>query len=326
MSNNPLISIIVPIYNVEKYLEKCVDSLIKQDYRPIEIILVDDCSTDGSALIAKKYAEEYPDFCFLIQRDKNGGLSAARNSGMIVAKGDWISFVDSDDWVSDDYVSELATTAFKSSADVVLGNADYVYDSGEMKSASAFGNLKPGADQKEIIALCRSYAWGRLFKTSLFMDGDISFPEDIKRSEDIGTIIPILTKSKSIALLEKSIYFYYQRSNSLSNTNKNIDLAFYPKTLQRMFDLSNSGYEEELEFRAVHEMLYGMVYLMVDSDKPKNDFITHVNWFNEKFPNWKNNKYLTELPRAKRLFVNLAGSKRYFLIKMLVKARKTANK
>ena len=322
MSKKPLVSIIVPIYNVEKYLHKCIRSLVKQSYNPIEIIMVDDCSTDGSALIAKKYAEEHPDICCFIQRENNGGLSAARNSGMKIANGEWLSFVDSDDWVSEDYVSSLIATATSSEAEVVLGNANYVYDNGEMKSANAFGNLKPGASKKEIIALCRSYAWGRLFKASLYYDSNIVFPEDIKRSEDIGTIIPILTKAGTIALLEKPIYYYYQRSTSISNTNKNIDLAFYLKTLKRMFDLSSDGYEEELEFRAIHEMLYGMVYLMIDSDKPKKDFISHVEWFNKRFPNWRKNKYISELLPAKKVFIELAGRKMYFLVRFLVKARK----
>lgn len=321
MESKPLVSIIVPIYNVENYLNRCINSLITQNYKPFEIILVDDCSTDQSAKIAKEYANSYPNMCVFIQREKNGGLSAARNTGMKYAKGEWLSFVDSDDWVSDDYLNELINVAQKSKADVVLGNANYAYDSGEMTSAGAFGNLKSGAEKKAIIALCRSYACGRLFRRSLFEEARIEFPEDIRRSEDIGTIIPILTKSKKISLLEKPIYYYYQRSNSLSNTNKNLDLSFYPKTLQRMFELSDKGYEEELEFRAIHEMLYGMVYLMMCSDKSKRDFISHIQWFNGKFPTWKNNKYLSDLPLAKRMFIKLAGNKNYLICKILVKAR-----
>ncbi len=321
MSNKPLVSIIVPIYNVEKYLEKCIESLLSQDYKPLEIILVDDCSTDNSVQIAKIYSEKYADNCKLILRDENGGLSLARNTGMKYASGEWLSFVDSDDWVSKDYISSLLSVADSIGADVVIGNADYVYENGETKSANAFGNVQVGAGNKEIIALCRSYACGRIFRSSLFHDSGIFFPEDIKRSEDIGTIIPILTKAEKIGVLDKTVYYYFQRKTSISNSNKNIDLSFYPKTLQRMFDLSDRGYEEELEFRAVHEMLYGMIYLMISSGKSREDFIKHVEWFTNKFPNWKNNKYIKNLPLAKKLFVNLAGGKKYLFVKLLVKAR-----
>ena len=324
MTEYPLISIIVPIYNVEKYIDRCVNSLIKQDYSQIEIILIDDCSTDNSAEIAKTIALQNSQKCFFVQREKNGGLSAARNTGIKHAKGEWLSFVDSDDWVTEDYVSTLYNKAAETNSDVVMGNAEYVYDNGERKSADAFGILSPNAGKKEIIALCRSYACGRLFKKELFTN--IQFPEDIKRSEDIGTIIPILTKADKIAILDKPIYNYYQRETSISNNNKNIDLDFYPKTLQRMFDLSSVGFEEELEYRSIHEMLYGMVYLIVDSGKPMSDYKNHIAWFNKKFPRWRANKYLDKMPKAKRVFVQLAGNNHYRLLRILVKTRKVLNK
>ncbi len=318
---NTLITVVVPIYNVEAYLKKCVDSLLNQDFDSYKIILVDDCSTDSSASIAQKYSEDNPRIVTFYQRDKNGGLSAARNSGMRLANSEWITFVDSDDWVDDCYLSLLYKTACVFRADVVMGNVGYVYDSGELKNAIPYGNLKNGADKREIIATCRSYAWGRLFKKSLFDERNFFFPEDIKRSEDICTIIPVLTYANHIALQDRVLYYYYQRSNSISNSNKNIDLSFYPKTLDRMLKLASPGFEEELEFRAIHEMLYGMVYLMIQSKKNKNEFCRHIDWFNKEFPNWQKNKYLKSLSRLKQLFVKLAGDKRYSILKMLVVIR-----
>ena len=98
------VSVIVPIYNVEKYLRRCVDSLVRQVHKNIEILLIDDCSTDESSVIAREYAAKYPQLCHYIQRDENGGLSAARNTGIEASTGKWLAFVDSDDWVTEDYV------------------------------------------------------------------------------------------------------------------------------------------------------------------------------------------------------------------------------
>ncbi|MCI9134233.1 MAG: glycosyltransferase family 2 protein [Lachnospiraceae bacterium] len=324
--NHPLISIVVPIFNVEAYLNTCVDSLLDQDYDKYEIILVDDCSTDHSRKIARKYAKKYPEKCKLVEREKNGGLSAARNSGIQVMKGEWVTFVDSDDWVTRDYLSSLYKAAQHDHADVVMGNVYYAYSKQDYQLVTTFGTLKNGAGKQEIISICRSYACGRLFKSDLFLDSKMVFPEDIKRSEDIGTIIPLLTRANRISLVEKPLYFYYQRNTSLSNTNKNIDLSFYPKTLKRMFQLSQKGFEKELEFRAVHEMLYGMVFLMIESGKSFREFRRHVKEFQEQFPNWKQNPYLSQLPKEKQIFIFLAGKEKYGMLKGMVIARKILKK
>lgn len=318
-SKYPLISVIVPIYNVRDYLEKCVDSLLDQDFDSFEIVLVNDCSTDDSPVIAKTYADNHPERCVLVNHMINGGLSAARNTGLKASRGDWVSFVDSDDWVSSDYLSGMYDSAVRDNADVVIGGVAYAYDDGTTKSADSYGNLKNGADKKDIVAQCRSYACGRLFNKSLFEE--IAFPEDIRRSEDIGTIIPILTKANRISILEKEVYFYYQRSSSLSLSNKDIDLSFYPRTVSRMLELSEEGFEKELEFRCVHELLYGMVYLMILSGKSREEFMTHVNAFNETHIGWENNPYISELPKAKQLFIKLAGNKQFGMLKLLVFAR-----
>lgn len=325
-ATNPLISIIVPVYNVQDYLRKCIDSLLNQDYENCEIVLVNDCSTDESPRIAKEYVAKHPNKCILVNHEKNGGLSAARNTGIKHANGEWLSFVDSDDWVSKDYVSGLYDTAIKEHADIVIGGVVYAYDNGVLRSADSYGNLKNGAANKDIIAQCRSYACGRLFKSVLFSESGICFPVDIRRSEDIGTIIPILTRAKRIAIFEKEVYFYYQRNTSLSLSNQNIDLSFYPKTVKRMIELSKTGFEQELEFRCIHELLYGMVYLMILSKKGRKEFIAHINAFNEEHKGWQANPYIPELPKAKQLFVKLAGLKLYGLLKLLVTAKNTLNR
>lgn len=320
-TNDPLISIIVPIYNVQDYLKKCIDSLLDQDYGNCEIVLVNDCSTDAGPKIAKEYADNHPDKCVLINHEVNGGLSAARNTGIKHANGEWLTFVDSDDWVSKDYVSGLYETAVKEHADVVIGGVVYAYDDGTLKTADSYGCLSNGAANKQIIAQCRSYACGRLFYRGLFSENGIEFPSDIRRSEDIGTIIPILTRAKKIAIYEKEVYFYYQRKTSLSLSNKNIDLSFYPKTVTRMLELSEPGFEQELEFRCVHELLYGMVYLMILSKKSHKEFATHIDSFNEKHKGWETNPYISALPKAKQVFIKLAGRKQYGILKILVAAR-----
>lgn len=313
------VSIIVPIYNVAAYLHRCVDSLLKQSYPNIEIILVDDRSTDGSLMIAEKFEADHPDKFKLLRRENNGGLSAARNSGLKAASGEWLTFVDSDDWVTPDYVETLYKTAVEDNADIVMSGFYYYYPSGKCEEVSTFGNLKTDSSHREKVALCDPCATTRLFKASLFLNTDISFPEDIRRSEDIATSIPIITMTDKISIVPKSMYYYFQRAGSLSNQNrKNVDISFFPKTVLRMIELSHPGFERELEFRAVSELLYGMVSVMLRSGRSANEFKTHVDWFNSKFPRWSDNRYLCHLPKGKQVFIFFSARKKYWILKALI--------
>ena len=116
MKTNPLISVIVPIYNVEAYLEKCIKSILSQDYTPLEIILVNDGATDGSGEICDKYAKQYENITAL--HKKNGGLSSARNAGMEIMRGEYVSFIDSDDYIAPDMISTLYADIIKNEADI----------------------------------------------------------------------------------------------------------------------------------------------------------------------------------------------------------------
>lgn len=314
------ISIIVPIYNVEQYLKRCINSLINQTYQNIEILLVDDCSTDKGAIIAKKYAEKFPCICRFIQREKNGGLSAARNTGIRESTGEWLTFVDSDDWVDKDYLSIMYKTAQQDEADIVMSNVYYYYSKNNYKEVCPFGNLTTKSSHKEKIALCRSYAASRLFKKRLFIEKKILFPEDIWRSEDIATIIPILCSTEKISLVKQPLYYYFQRMSSLSNKNdKSIDISFYPKAIERMLQLSDSKFKKELEFRAISELMYGMVMIMIRSEKSNKEICNHINKFNENFPKWKKNAYLNYLAKGKRIFIFCADKKQIILLKMLIR-------
>lgn len=313
------VSIIVPIYNVEEYLTRCLDSLICQTYPEIEILMVDDCSTDGSAQIAQKYAENHPNQCVFISREKNGGLSAARNSGVAVATGDWIMFVDSDDWITPDCVQILCEAALRDKSDVVMSNFLYAYPSGATVEVSTFGTLTKESSHQEKIAFADPCSTTRLYRRTLFSESKILFPEDIWRSEDVATIIPLLTRTEKITLVDHATYYYFQRSTSLSNTNfKNVDVSFYPKTVERMIQLSVPGFETELEYRAIHDLMYGMIMIMIRSGRTKTEIAKQVDSFHKMFPTWRKNPYLHQLPLGKRIFIRSAEKKSFWLLKSLI--------
>lgn len=314
------VSIIVPIYNIEAYLRRCVDSLLAQDYDNIEIILIDDCSTDNSAEIAKEYAQKYPEKCKFVQREKNGGASAARNTGIENSTGEWLAFVDSDDWVTENYINVMMEAAGTFNMDIVRNTCWYrYYDNGKIYEENDSKGIETESSHKDKVALLRFSATRALWKKELFIKYNIRFPEDIWRCEELCAIIALYTMTDKIAVVHVPTYYYFQRSTSLSNQNqKNIDLGFFPMALGRMLELSGGGFEEELEFHAISEMLYGMITIMIRSGRSNKEIREHVDWFNKKFPHWRTNKYIPALVSGKRIFVYVAGKKGCLLLRGMV--------
>ena len=207
---DPLVSIIVPVYNVKSYLNRCVDSLLGQSYQNMELLLVDDGSTDGSETLCDEYAAQ--DARVRVLHKKNGGLSDARNAGMKVATGDLITFVDSDDYISKDFIEILFEAMLENKSDIAIAN---------MKRTSRRDDKNTVIDwkvssYKNEDALIRmlygtpfgTSACGKLFKRSLFTG--VEFPYG-KFSEDLFTIYKTILKSENVTYVGFDGYFYYYR-------------------------------------------------------------------------------------------------------------------
>lgn len=216
MKKKPLISIIVPIYNVDKYLKKCIDSLLNQTYKNLEIILVDDGSTDNSGKICDEYSKR--DNRIIVFHQKNSGVSTTRNKGLEISTGEYIGFVDPDDYISPIMYDVLYNILKQSSADISM--CDYeCFDSESINFCESKDFII--YDKKQ--ALCElvldrnitSHLWNKLYKSELF-DG-IKFPEN-KIYEDVGTIYLVIEKANKIIHNKSVLYAYYQRPTSLCNT------------------------------------------------------------------------------------------------------------
>lgn len=219
---NTLISVIVPIYNVEKYLARCVDSIVNQTYKNLEIILVDDGSPDRCPQMCDDYAKK--DSRIKVVHKKNGGLSDARNAGIAVATGEYISFIDSDDYVSDDFFECLLNVMNKENSDIAECSVVKFYEVNRFDEFSDDLSVKTYDTQDAMSALIaenpfHQHVWNKLYKTELVKD----IPYAVgKLNEDEFWTYQVFGRANKVSKLNKTMYYYFQRNSSIMGVGYNI--------------------------------------------------------------------------------------------------------
>ena len=239
-----LISVIVPVYNVQEYLKKCIDSIIKQTYKNIEIILVDDGSTDNSGKICDEYKKI--DKRIKVIHKENKGLSDARNVGIDIATGKYVTFIDSDDFVSDIYIEYMYSIMKKTNSDIGICKIKVIYDR----------NIK---EQRKIDIEPKIYNKIQAFENLLYSEGidvaanakiypkyyfdDIKYPIN-EKYEDVAIIYKIFEKTTQIAYGNLECYYYYVRIGSISKSGFNKGELDYLKNTEQMLTYLENNYKE----------------------------------------------------------------------------------
>lgn len=272
MKMNPLISIIIPIYNVEAYLEKCIDSIIAQDYTPLEIILVDDGATDRSREICDKYAKRYENITVL--HKKNGGLSSARNAGMGLMQGEYISFVDSDDYIAPDMISTLYTDLTQNNADISCISFLNIFPDRIVKNTNLTEKIILSKKKALECFLFNGYltpcACGKLYKRELW--NNIKFP-DGRLFEDQLTIYKILDLAEKVVFNPDPKYFYLKREGSIGHSKFNKKTYDLYQAINEEYDFIVRKYPELKANMSVAKITWELVFInmMIQSDKYWHD-------------------------------------------------------
>lgn len=236
---NSLISIVVPIYNVEKYLNKCINSIISQTYRDIEIILVDDGSPDNCPLICDNWKEK--DSRIKVIHKKNGGLSDARNAGIENAQGNYICFIDSDDYIDNTYIEELYGEIVTKNVNISQCGIKYVDDNHRIIKNIGYKNNCVLSGRKVIEDSCNEHfvenevVWNRLYNINLFKE--LKFPKG-KLHEDEYITYKLLYNEEKISIVSSCLYNYRQSSNSIMRSDY---------SLKRFEDFSEA-YKEKIDY------------------------------------------------------------------------------
>lgn len=220
--NEIKVSVIVPVYKVEKFIERCVHSLMEQTMKNVEYIFVDDASPDDSMLILQKVLVNYPerrDNVKILTHTKNKGLPAARNTGLSVANGEYIFHCDSDDFVEKDLLLTLYETAYREKADIVWSDYYISYPNNERYLKQPSYDTPEAALKGMLHGRMKYNVWNKLAKCSLYTDNDITFPSGYAMGEDM-TMMFLFSYAHKVAYVGKALYHYVSNSASMTKTPK----------------------------------------------------------------------------------------------------------
>lgn len=320
------VSIIVPVYNVENYLAKCLDSLVSQSLQDIEILAINDGSTDSSGLIIEEYARKFPGKIKAFTKE-NGGLSDARNFGIERASGDYLGFVDSDDYVTKTMFEEMLQLAEKHKAKMVICNIQKVDQKGAVtQKLTQLPNMPEKIELQDhfsVFADLSYFACNKLFKKELFTHK--RFKKGV-HFEDIQLIPQLLLECTVLAQTQNFHYQYLERTDSITKTHteKGLDILKAVKDVEPVFEISGySGKRKELKNFQIFEGVYSfLAYLaFVKNEKTFYEMADELAVFMEErkikiqdilnYSRFGKN-YLLSLPVKKKIFYLLffAGQKK----------------
>ena len=307
----PKVSVIVPIYNVEKYLEKCINSLLSQTLEDIQIILVNDGSKDNSGNIAKEYEKNNKDRVIYVEKE-NGGLSDARNYGLKYATGDFIAFLDSDDYIEKNAYEEMYNKAIEENADYV--ECDFIW---EFPNKIRVDKQYPYKNKKEMLSFVRVVAWNKLIKRQLITDNNLEFPKGL-RYEDIEFTYKLIPFVNKFAYVDKPFIHYVQREGSIANVQNERTAEIFT-VLDNVIEFYKKNniyekYRDELEYNYARYLLCSSLKRMCKiKDKTIRKKLLTESWkrLNSNFPNWKKNVILKTVNIGKNKYMRTVNKSTY---------------
>lgn len=314
------VSIIVPVWNVQEYLRKCLDSLVNQTFNNYEILVINDGSPDNSDLIIEEYAKKYPDLIKSLKKE-NGGQASARNLGLSRANGEYILFVDSDDWVDKTIVEKLYNRAINTNSDIVICNA-YSVQNDKILPYQLFGNYSKDL-KKNYIVSCEGACWGQLIKRSIIVDNNLYFLEH-HFYEDIAVIPSLCLFTRNISYLNENLYYYLIRNGSTMKQvtyNKSLEDIFDSlKYLSNIFKKNNSykKYYNELEYIYIEHLLHAASLRFFKFEK-YDELSKIVKIMRDEFPKWKGNIYYKKKDLKHKIVCSLFYKKKYNILKLILK-------
>lgn len=324
------LSIIVPVYGVENYLEKCLDSIYPQLTDECEIILVDDGSPDKCPAICDAYKEKYP-HCTRVIHQENMGLGGARNSGIKIAKGEFFFFVDSDDTITPNAIEVIFESLEKYNCDITVFPLNITAEDDSIISVQkdAFECSKVYSPGESTFVITGSpVACNKIMRASLFEKTKVEFPSRVWY-EDIRTTPKLIAMADSIVYTEEPLYNYLRREGSIMNSAKldrNSEIMDAMDDLLTYFKENNiiDKYRSELEYLIIDHVLVSATVRLIRSGAVKHPLVKKFREYTKSnCPSLKSgNSYVnTDMPKNRRLIFKLIKAKMYFAVRLIFKVK-----
>ncbi len=318
----PKTSIVVPVYNVEAYLAKCVDSILCQTEPDFELLLVDDGSTDSSGKLCDQLAQKDPRVRVIHQ--ENQGLGGARNTGIQAAAGDWLLLIDSDDWIEPGILGKALEAGEREAVDMVVFGYRTVDEQGNaLRDFVEAGpkNRKLSPKEYKKLFLIAPCAWNKLYRRELFFRTGLTYPSRVWY-EDIRTTPKLMAAADSVVLLDEIGYNYLQRAGSIMNSgnlerNREILDAFDDILAWFREQGLFAEYRDELCFLTLFHAYLTASARVIRIDRKHPLVPQFYSYLKKQFPDYPQNKYLGDLTRNQKILFSLLEKKLYLPIKLL---------
>ena len=316
---NKIISIIIPVFNSINYIERCLECLENQTSKQFETIFIDDCSTDNSYEELSKKLKNVKYNYQLLKNEKNMGPGFTRNKGVEASKGDYLLFVDSDDFISNDCIEKLINLIEKKDYDCIVFDYYKIFEDGKLKKYNTMHSNIDKIDNKILLALSSGSTCCKLYKKKIIKDNNIYFP-DLIRSEDLVFNKIAISKCKNVFYLKEPLYYYYQRGNSIMHDTNTLN----PQNNINAFNYIEEclPHSEELEMIFIREYLYLVVQIYILKGYKNKQIKEFIDNCNAMYPKWKDNKYISNQNIILRICLLLIQFKGIYLLKMLFLMKK----
>lgn len=313
----PKYSIVTPMYNSFDLMKNYFASLNRQSFKDFEMIIVDDCSTDDSYRQLADYARKSTLNIKICQTEKNAGPGNARNIGMDHATGEWLTFIDNDDWVCDDFFERIDSIVCTYDINCVIYDY-YIQRENERTVAKSIYKADGGnVTIEQCLINVRNHTLGKFYNLEKCRKSNIRFP-NLRRCEDVAFVARAIEACGKAYYLNEPMYYYFQRSNSLSNNHKLDETDMIQAFAILEAELGNK-YPKEIKEKSVTDLLYGVLLMMCKAEKSNKEIKEYIHKYEAKYPQWQKCEIIACLGIAKKVFLLAARFKMVSIMKLLAR-------
>ena len=321
----PRFSVVIPVYNSYNLLEKCLETLEEQTYKDFEVVIVDDCSTDNSFEKLQNYSQDSKLNFHVFKNDKNSGPGETRNNGIRNATGEYVIFIDSDDYIETNSLELINKVIEEKEADCIIFDFAQIMKHNKIKRKSMKSKESQYIDKNDALIYCNASTCGKVYLLENLKNKDIKFP-DLMRNEDFVFNKLAIANSNKIYYLNECLYNYIDNPDSLMNNENLIDEKNNIIAFEIVEKELKGKHDKALESLFIIEYLYIITSKMITLNYNSKIIKDHIKYCKNKYPNIYKNEIIKNTNAFQKLFIKTTRLNSIFLLKLLLKLKNLVRK